>query len=89
MFKRGLWGLGLSWKQFAAVDEARTMILPLRNPSPVGRERVPKAGEGMSQAGVKCFFRQRMADLETSRPLAEQGGAFLGQDAGQPMSYDH
>jgi len=43
----------LDRQKFAAVDKTRTMILPLHNPSPVGRERVPKAGEGMSRAGVR------------------------------------
>ena len=47
--------------------------------SPVGRERVPQAGEGMGW--------QRVADFETFRQVAEKGGAFFGQDTGQPMSH--
>jgi hypothetical protein len=58
-------------KQLAAVDKMRTMILPLRNPSPVGRERVPKAGEEMRW--------QRLADFETLRQVTEKGGPFPGQ----------
>jgi hypothetical protein len=33
------------------------------------------------------FHRQRLADLETFRQVAEKGGAFFGQNAGQPMSH--
>jgi len=33
--------------------------------------------------------RQWVADFETFRQLAEQGGAFLGQHARQPMSHAH
>jgi hypothetical protein len=30
-----------------------------------------------------------VANLETFRQVAEQGGAFLGQHAGQPMAHEH
>ena len=32
-------------------------------------------------------LRQRVADFEALRQGAEQGGAFFGQHAGQPMSH--
>jgi hypothetical protein len=74
----------LSWKQLAAVDKPLTMIPPLRNPSPVGQERVtPQCGSG------EGMIWQRVADFEAFRQVAEQGGAFFGQNAGQPMAHEH
>ena len=42
---------------------------------------------GQCCCAASLFLRQRLADFEAFRQLAEQGGLLFGQNAGQPMSH--
>jgi len=78
----------LNRQQFAAVDETAGWV--------VGRASSRAGSPGVSphrecNPAMNCFWQrfqgQRVADFETFRQVTEQGGAFPGQHAGQPMSH--